>query len=126
MFEALLDANRTTDFTVSLYESDGSTAVNFVTGDVVRCKLSRDGGTPILDIDSVDRLTGGSFITASNGSNEVTIRFAQADLLSLYGVYSAEVMLVDDSETHPTDAIKSFEKGAITVRPSSSGDIGKT
>jgi len=126
MFEETIVAGRTIDFTVSLYEDDGSTAVNVATGDVVRCKLSRNHGTPVLDIDSVARLSGGSFITASVGSNEVTIRFGQDDTADLYGVYSAEVLLVDESETYPTDAIKSFEKGVITFLPGAGGDVGKT
>jgi len=126
MFEIVVDAGRTIDFTVSLYEDDGSTAVNFATGDVVRFKLSRNHGTPILDVDSVAALSGGSLITATNGSNEVTVRLGQDDTSDLYGVYSGEVTLVDDSETGPTDAIKAFEKGVVAVRPSAGGDVGKT
>jgi len=126
MFEITLDAGRTIDYTVTLTEADGSTAVLVAAGDVVRCKVSRGGGTPVLDIDSADRLAGDSFVTVSVGSNSATIRFGQADTIDLCGAYSIEVALVDDSDTDPADPIKSFEKGVVHFVPSAGGDIAKT
>jgi len=56
----------------------------------------------------------------------VTVRLAQGDTSDMEGAYDAEVLVVDDSETAPADAIKAAEYGVLHVYPSQSGDVGKT
>lgn len=125
-FEVLTDAGRTVDFTVPLYEADGTTAVVLSSGDVVRCKVGR-AGTATLDIDSVAATANGSLVTIDTLSPaSVTIRFAQGDTSSLRGVYDVEVGMVDDSETAPADAFKPAEQGSLAVRYTMDGDVGLT
>ncbi len=126
-FEVHAYAGRTRDFTVPIFEADGTTSIALVSGDVVRCKVGRGTATPDLDIDSVAALAGGSFVTIDVlDPASVTVRLAQADTLSLSGIYDVEVSVVDDSETAPADAIKAAEKGSIGFSPAPAGDIAKT
>jgi hypothetical protein len=126
-FEVHAYAGRTVDFTVPIFEDDGSTAIVLAASDVVRCKVGRGTATPDLDIDSVAALSGGSLVTVDTlDPASVTVRLAQADTLSLSGIYDVEVSVVDDSETAPADAIKAAEKGSIGFSPAPAGDIGKT
>lgn len=117
--------SRTCDYTITLTESDGSTAVNVAAGDVVRVKIGRVGSTPSLDIDSVGATASGSLVTVSVGSNICTLRIAQGDVANMTpGAYDCEVALVDDSETGPADAIKSAESGVFFLHGTQGGDVG--
>jgi len=125
-FEACVDAGRTVDFTVPIYESDGSTAIVLAATDVVRVKIGRRE-TVSLDLDSVAATENGSVVTVDETNPaSVTVRLAQADTIGLDGAYDCEVSVVDDSEESPADAIKCAEKGVIHFLPSMSGDVGKT
>lgn len=126
-FEIRAYAGRTVDFTVPIFEADGSTVIVLTNTDVVRCKVGRGSATPDLDIDSVGALTGDSIVTIDTlDPASVTVRLAQADTAGLLGIYDIEVSVVDDSETTPADAIKAAEKGSIGFSPAPGGDIGKT
>lgn len=126
-FEVRSPAGRTVDFTVPIFEANGTTAIVLTNTDVVRCKVGRGTATPDLDIDSVGALSGGSVVTIDTlDPASVTVRLAQADTLSLSGIYDVEVSVVDDSETAPADAIKAAEKGSIGFSPAPGGDVGKT
>ena len=125
-FELKAHANRTQDFTIALFENDGSTAIVLTGTDVVRVKVGRADDTPNLDIDSVGATANGSVVTIDTlNPASVTLRLAQGDTTSLLGLYDVEVSIVDDSETAPADAIKAAEYGSLSVLASQGGDIGK-
>ena len=126
-FEIKCHANRTQDFTIALFENDGSTALTLEATDVVRVKVGQSGATPAIDIDSILATANGSVVTIDTLSPaSVTLRLAQGDTTSLSGLYDIEVNVVDDSEDAPEDAIKAAEYGALTVVASQLGDTGKT
>ena len=126
-FEIKAHANRTQDFTIALFENDGSTTLTLAATDVVRVKIGRAGDTPLLDVDSIAATANGSVVTVDTlNPASVTLRLAQADTLTLKGTYDIEVNVVDDSETDPADAIKAAEYGSLSVIASQSGDVGKT
>lgn len=121
MAELIVRKGRTEDFTIALYESDGSTAVTIAASDVVRCKLGRRGVAPVLDIDSVGALAGGSIVTFTSGTNNATLRIAQGDTASLEsGTYNLEVSLVDDSDS---DKIKHAQTHVVHLLDSPLGDV---
>lgn len=131
-FFVRFNKNRTSDDTVSLFEADGTTSVTLAATDVVRFKVyRRDQATPVLDLDSDAASPNGSSITIEelgpSTTAFATIRVAQADLLALDpGIYSADISVVDDSETAPVDAIKAFEDGTVFISGTGGGDIGLT
>lgn len=126
-FSIKCHANRTQDFTITLFENDGSTALVLTATDVVRVKVGRSGDTPDIDIDSIADTANGSRVTIDTlNPASVTLRLAQGDTASLDGIYDIEVLVVDDSETSPADAIKAAEYGVLSVIASQAGDIGKT
>ena len=122
--------NRTSDDTITLYESDGTTGITLAATDVVRFKMyRRDTSTPDLDIDSAADSTNGSGITVDQLASAAiaTLRIAQADTAGLVpGPYRAEILVVDDSETTPANAVKSAEQGVAYVLSSGGGDVGLT
>lgn len=131
-FEFRLTRNRTTDISITLYESNGSTSITLAASDEVRFKMyRRDADTPDLDLDSAADSGNDSGIDIDNlgpsPAASVTVRFAQADLTGLNpGVYKAEVTVVDDSETAPVNAIKHVESGVIYLQEAPGGDIDLT
>ncbi len=126
-FEIKCHANRTQDFTIALFENNGTTALVLAATDVVRVKVGQAGATPTVDIDSVAPTANGSVVTIDTLSPaSVTLRLAQGDTASLSGLYDIEVNVTDDSETTPADAIKAAEYGALAVITGQSGDVGKT
>lgn len=124
-FEIIAKANRTGDYTISLYESDGTTAIVLADTDAVRIKISR-AGTVALDIESTNDTANSSGITIDTTDPAVcTLRLAQGDLSGMQSAYDVEVLVVDDSETAPADAIKEAETGVLHVIPTAGGDIDK-
>ena len=124
-FEVVSHAGRTVDFTVPLYEADGTTSVTLDTTDVVRVQVSR-AGTEVLGLNSTNDTAHSSGITIdSRNPASCTVRFAQGDLSGLQGAYDVEVLVVDDSETAPTDAAKLAEMGVLHVIPTGDGDVDK-
>lgn len=121
---------RTTDHTFALYQSDGVTGLVLAASDVVRFKLGRgDGATPDLDLDSAAATANGSVVTIDDltAPADVTVRFAQADISGLHpGVYRGEILVVDDSETDPADAIKYNQLVVVHVIGTLGGDTGLT
>jgi hypothetical protein len=130
-FKVKAYANRTVDFTVTLKTNSGD-YLQLQSGDVVRVKVGRVG-TVELDLDSAAASANGSSVTVDqlgDGSAthaSVTVRLAQGDTNGMRGAYDCEVLVVDDSETSPADAIKAAEIGVIHVLgPLQDGDVGKT
>ena len=127
-FEQEVYRNRTRDFEFKIYEADGTTGVAIQTTDVVRCKLGRlGGGTPDLDLRSGAATANGSTVTITQTTAPATglVRMAQGDTNLLpVGAYRAELMLVDDSETAPADAVKVFSTGVIHVIDQLGGGVG--
>jgi len=128
-FEITAYANRTTDHTVTIKTATGG-YVQLEATDVVRFKAGR-GGAVVLDLDqtatangskvTVDQVGNGSSVHAS-----VTVRLAQGDTSALTGIYDAEVLVVDDSETAPANAVKVASYGVLGVVSSLDGDVGLT
>lgn len=139
-----IDAGRTCDYKFKLYQPNGKPAA-IVNTAVVRFKLcqSPDDATPLLDIDSIAPLAGGSVVTInSRGTQDVTpasvtVRFAQADTKRIVDPttsgglgfecrddYFGELGVVDTAETNPLNAFKRAGYGPVTLKPSPGGDIG--
>lgn len=109
---------RTANFTVTLFDADGTESV-ISTGDQVRVKIGNTGGTPILDLDSIAASSNGSTVTRLN---PVDLHIDQADLaLFSPGIYDIEIALVDSSAG---DKILNIETGTFVVLRSQGGDIG--
>lgn len=125
-------SGRTEDLPFAIYDEDG-VALGIAVTDVVRFKLaSGAGATPTLDLDSVAASAQGSIVVISargtSGSVPASgyVRIAQGETLTVKKYADCELALVDDSETSPADAIKVFGRGAIVVKASPGGDVGKT
>jgi hypothetical protein len=129
-FRAHVHRNRTRDFTVPIYESDGSTAVALAADDVVRIKIGTNLETPLLDLSSIEPTDNGSSITFTPAGNTATVRLAQGDLLAICQAapgemaFDAEVDVVDNSETAPANAIKHAEYGVVFIHPTQGGETG--
>lgn len=130
-FEIIAPKSRTTDYSGSLYQADGTTPVVLAAADVVRFKLGRGvGATPLLDL-TQSATANGSVVTvtsrgvAATSPATYTVRLAQADLASIFaGAYDAEVSVVIDAETAPADAIKHVEIGVAHIVGMPGGNQG--
>lgn len=127
-FEIIAYCGRTCDFTVTLYQVDGATPADFITGDTVRVKIGRqNAAAPLLDLSSDGATANGSSVTASNGSDVVQLRLAQADTASaLPGAYEIEITVVDNNDTKVNGAppIKSAAWGTVHLIGSLGGGVG--
>jgi hypothetical protein len=122
-FEFAVHRNRDHDFTGTIYEADETTEVVLAASDVLRLKVfRRDAATPVLDIDSVAALAGGSVLAFTAATGDYTLKINKADTSGLVvGVYEAELSVVDDSDS---DRIKVAEYGTIGILGAGAGDIG--
>lgn len=131
-FQILSEKGRTVDFAILLFEDDGTTSVTLAATDVVRFKMGRrDGTKPDLDLLSGVVTANGSTVTVdqtgTSPTAQVTVRMAQADTAGLIaGMYDANVLVVDNSETAPANAIKHFESGTVMLQESLGGSIDLT
>jgi hypothetical protein len=126
-------ANRTCDELFKLYQANGKPAA-IAANAVPRFKLAAkdDDPTPLLDIDSVTPLAGGSIITViSRGTINVDaavvqVRFAQGDTAGLAprDDYFGEIGVVDSAETNPANAFKRAGYGVVIIKPSPGGNVG--
>lgn len=129
-FAFTLHKGRTSDHTILLYESDGSTSITLAADDEVRVKVwRRDQATPDLDIDSAANSSNGSGITidelGTSPTAQVTLRISEGDTSSLSpGVYDAEVSVADASESNPANALKHVEMGVVYLLATGGGDSG--
>lgn len=119
--------NRTRDYTVTLYEADGTTELSLAVNDVVRFKIGGDGATPKLDLGSDGPTPAGSKITFTPSTGDCTVRLAQGDVNTLTpgSAYDCEILVIDNSETAPADAAKHAEYGVLFVHPTMGGDLGE-
>ncbi len=128
-FNYIVEKRRTLDIKHLLFEDDESTSITLAETDVVRFKMGRrDGVKPDLDLVSGVATANGSTITIEqrgpSPGAEVTVRFAQADTSGLVaGPYDAEIMVVDDSEIAPADAVKSAEFGTVHLLETMGGSV---
>lgn len=132
MFNVVAYAGRTKDFTVLIKTASGG-YLQLAATDTVRLKVGRGSQTtPTLDILSGTATANGSSVTIDQRGDgsathcQVTVRLAQGDTSSLLGEYQAEVLVVDDSETAPADAVKAAEYGLINVIASMAGNVDLT
>ena len=127
--EITIERRRTADFQFTIYESDGVTGIALSTADVVRFKAFSRDGVAALDLDSVAASSNGSSVTVDNTTSpaKATVRFAQDDVAAMsHPIYYGELLIVDDSELTPADAIKRAAHGRLIVLGSGGGDVGKT
>lgn len=112
---------RTRDYTITLYESDGTTAFNLATGDVVLVKIGRDSQEPHLELDSSAATANGSSLAFTVGSNVVTMRIAEGDAAALpTGAYECEAVVVDKSEVSG-QKVKHAQLGTFFLHPAQQG-----
>jgi hypothetical protein len=115
----LLYKNRKVTHTFTMLDAAGVLIV-IAAGDVVRLKIGRDSGTPLLDLGSDSASASGSTVQAANPSD---VAFAPGDTgLFTAGIYSVELLVVDESETG--DPPKHAEKGVCTVIETMGGEVG--
>ena len=119
-FEFTAHKGRTSDHTITLKDPAGTTVV-LGSGDQIRIKIGRNAGTPSIDLKSGTASANNSSCTAANPT---TLRLAQADLAELdAGVYDVEILLVDNSETLPDNAIKLADQGTMHLMPTLAGPV---
>jgi hypothetical protein len=112
---------RTRDYTISLFESDGTTAFNLATGDVVLIKIGRNSDEPDLELDSSAATANGSSLSFVVGSNVVSMRIAEGDVASLRtGAYECEAVVVDKSEV-AGQKVKHAQLGTFFLHPAQQG-----
>lgn len=122
--------NRTSDYTVTLYQADDVTGVAVAAEDVIRVKIGRgNAATPNLDIDSVAATANGSLCTVTQltAPAKFNLRLAQGDLSALSpGAMDLEILVVDASDAvdGSAKAIKHAQQGVFHVIGQMSGDIG--
>ena len=123
-FVIYLDKNRTVSHDIILYQEDGG-GLTLNANDKVRLKVfRRDASTPVLDIDSIGALTGGSLITVTNTASAAmaTVKFCQADLADILpGIWAAELSVVDSGDSNK---IKIAGRGTVAIFGTGGGDIG--
>jgi hypothetical protein len=127
-----IEAGRTCDYLFKLYQEDGSPEV-LDPNSKVRFKLSEKANstTPLLDIDSIDALPGGSLITVVSLGTvdeqpaEVRVRFHQDDTVSIRprADYFGEIGVVDAADGN---VFKRAGFGCVTINASPGGDVGAT
>jgi hypothetical protein len=132
VFNVVVHSGRTKDFTVTIKTASGG-YLQLAATDMVRLKVGRGSQTtPTLDILSGTATANSSSVTIDQRGDgsathcQVTVRLAQGDTSSLLGEYQAEVLVVDDSETAPADAVKAAEYGLINVIASMAGNVDLT
>lgn len=125
-FEKAIPIGRTSDLTIDLYEADGVTPADLVSGDVVRMKIGKKNRPlPYLDLSSATQTANGSSITFTPGSNVVTVRIAQGDTAALFEqTCTAEIDVVDVTEQTPPNAIKFADEGVIHLSATQAGNLG--
>lgn len=128
MFTIHIFKNATREFTINLFEDDGTTESNLQAEDEVRVKIGRGTGTPSLDLSSFETESGGSTITFTAGTNDVVLKVCQADIRDLEpGAYDCQVLVVDNSEhigTPSENTVKHCEVGCCFIHPSAGGEFG--
>ena len=120
-------AGRTEDFDWTAYEGDGRTTIAFAADDKVRFKLGSTASdtTPDLDIVSGTPTANGSAVTIADlDPASGTVRLAQSDTSSFSGKMYFELLLVDNSESSPADAIKVICRGTMVFSGSMGGSVG--
>jgi hypothetical protein len=125
-----IEANRTCDYSFSLYKANGKPEALNINAKV-RFKLSRapDSETPLLDIDSIAALDGGSIATvldlgvADMTPAQVKVRFHQNDTKELKpGLnYFGELGIVDVADG---GVFKRAGFGSVSIKASPGGDVG--
>lgn len=128
MFTIHIFKSTTREYTLDLFEDDGTTESILQAEDEVRVKIGRGGDTPDLDLSSFEELAGGSTIAFTAGSNDAIIKLRQADVRSIEpGAYDCQILVVDNSQhvgTPQEDVVKHAEQGVCFVHPSAGGEYG--
>lgn len=113
-----LQAGRTIDVSVTIQ------GVTIASSDVIRVKIGQIGATPALEVTSIAATANGSIATFSAGASTATVRLAQGDTAALTpACYDMEVLVVDDSETAPANAVKHSINYVLVVLSSHSGSV---
>lgn len=108
--------NRTADYTLTLYESDGTTPVNLAADDNCRVKIGRGTGTPDIEADK-DGVNGGQKTSWTAGNNVVTLHLVPADTADMEpGAYDVEIIVVDEQ-----DSVKHVQEGVFSLSPTMGG-----
>lgn len=112
---------RTRDYTITLYESDGTTPFLIASGDRVLVKIGRNSQEPDLELDSSAATANGSSLSITVGSAVVQMRIAENDAGALLtGAYECEAVVVDKSET-AGQKVKHAQLGTFFVHPVQQG-----
>jgi hypothetical protein len=113
---------RTRDYTITLYESDGTTPFLLASGDRVLVKIGRNAQEPDLELDSSAPTANGSKLTLTVGSAVVQMRIAENDAGALLvGAYECEAVVVDKSES-TGQKVKHAQLGTFFVHPTQQGE----
>jgi hypothetical protein len=125
-FEIYFDKNRTVSQDIVLYQADGG-GLTLNSGDKVRFRVwRRDQTTPLIDVNNIAALDGGSIVTVTGLASAAmaTVKICQADIASVDpGIYDAEIVVVDSGDSN---LAKSAGRGICGIFSSGGGSIGAT
>ncbi len=111
--------NRFSQFEITMKDVNGNN-ITISAGDVVRVKVGRDEGPPILDISSL--ATQNPATTHCTQANPTVVTVIAGDLNFAAGVYNIEAQVFEDGDT----ALKHVDKGTFGMIESQTGNLGAT
>lgn len=119
---------RAEDYTINLFESDGSTEFPLQASDVVRIKIGRGAGEPDLDLDSdtPPDHQDGCRVTFTAATNDVVLRLSGLATREMEpGAYDVEVLVCPADESGPEDEpAKHVQYGVLFLHPTMGGSVG--
>lgn len=126
MIEINAYQNRTIDFTGTLLQADGTTALALAAGDKLRVKIGVTGNTPLIDMVSPTETASGSSVTITATSPAAyALHLAQGDMTMAPGAYDIEIIVIDSAEDDPANAAKqAVDYGIIHVIGTQAGTLG--
>jgi len=112
--------NRTLDHTAALLQA-GGTGFNIAAGDRVQVRIGANMKAPDLTLDSQGATAGGSTVSLTVGSNELTFRITEADANALQvRTYDCQIVVIDASESSG-QRTKHAQDGIFQILPATTG-----
>lgn len=123
-FLARINRQRSREFAISIFESDGSTDANLGVGDIIILRIGHNVGSgyeTALEIRSGATTDGDSTITYTAATNDCVVRIGSSDAQDLdLPLYDCEISVLDVSDTDSAGSprLKFCEMGVLHVQGS--------